>query len=139
MKLKGWKLIGSLVVASSVAMGLAGLAALHFDPLCGEEPGYEITSPSGRYVAASMVRNCGATTSYVTHVNLRTASSKFHPGFLDGTITEGEIATFDKYDGRVVFCWLSDEQLNIELPLPQGRRSGSTWTGINVTYGKNCP
>lgn len=64
---------------------------LHFDPLCGEDLVTEKASPDGRYVASLMSRNCGATTKYVAHINLRLAGSRFHANFFDGTIKEGEV------------------------------------------------
>jgi hypothetical protein len=62
------------------------MMVLHFDPLCGEEILQEQRSPDGRYVAVSMERNCGATTDYVQHINLRAADPKFSSDFFDGTI-----------------------------------------------------
>jgi hypothetical protein len=47
---------------------------------CGESNESEIASPSKAYVAMVFVRNCGATTGYVTHVNLRTATDIFRSG-----------------------------------------------------------
>ena len=61
---------------------------LHFNPLCGEELIAEKTSPDGLYVATLMSRNCGAATPYVSHLNLRSTKSKFHPAFLDGVIQQ---------------------------------------------------
>lgn len=39
--------------------------------LCGEELIETVASPDGKYVAAILIRNCGATTDYVSHLNLR--------------------------------------------------------------------
>src|SRR3954471_8303525 len=77
-----------------LAIGIAGF--LHFDSLCGEEIFRELPSPDGAYIATSLERNCGATTNYVEHVNLRTANRKFSANFFGSTITDGEVFTFDQ-------------------------------------------
>src|SRR5437867_710129 len=95
-----------LAAVGAIALLVMAVALFfHFDPLCGEELALEQISPDGRYIAAWMIRNCGATTSYVDHVNLRLVSSGFHADFMDGTITDGEIVTFAKGPSRVRFCW----------------------------------
>ncbi len=140
MRLSRWSFIGISLAGSLLAVLLVGITVLHFNPLCGEEPIYEETSPGGQYVAATMVRNCGATTSYVTHVNLRSSKSSFKSGFLDGTIKAGEVATVGNYDGKVLFCWLSPRQFNIEYPTPDSERlMKHAWQDVTITYGEKCP
>jgi Family of unknown function (DUF5412) len=73
-----------IILAIVVALvPLFWVMVLHFafDRMCGEELISEQTSPDNQYVAALMRRNCGATTRYVFHKNLRRATSKFHPHF----------------------------------------------------------
>ena len=94
---------------------IAVVGFLHFNPLCGEEMGMEKTSPDGVYVAQVMVRNCGATTRYVSHINLRSTTAKFRPGFLDGVITDGEVFTSTDYSGDR-FCWSKPHKLSIGYP-----------------------
>ena len=94
---------------------IAVVRFLHFNPLCGEDMGIEKTSPDGLYVAQLMTRDCGATTADVAHINLRTAKSTFHPGFLDGVINDGEVFTTSKYSGTR-FCWSKPHQLSIGYP-----------------------
>ena len=95
-----------------IVLLIAVIGFLHFNPLCGEETVLERTSPDGRYVAVLMTRNCGATTSYVAHINLRPATSKFRQGFLDGTVKDGEVFTSSKYSGDR-FCWSKPHKLSI--------------------------
>ncbi len=54
------------------AAGLLVLAALASacGDLCGDEELSSAVSPDGRYVARAFIRNCGATTAYVTRVDL---------------------------------------------------------------------
>jgi len=130
----------SFAVLCILASAIMMVTVLHFSPLCSEEMRDQEPSPDGRYVAASMVRNCGATTSYVTHFNLRTVESSFSPDFFDGVISDGEVATIGDYDGAVLFCWVSPRQINIEYPTPTSPlRTKHAWNEVTVTYGQKCP
>jgi len=140
MKSIRWRFVGLVLAACFLAIALPVLAMLHFDPLCGEELANEQMSPDRRYVAASFVRNCGATTDFVTHVNFRPVAAKFSPDFFGGTIDEGEIAGIDHQDGGVIFCCIDTGTLNIEFPLPQREEwAKHKWRDVSVTYAKACP
>ncbi|MGH8454337.1 MAG: DUF5412 family protein [Nevskiales bacterium] len=58
--------------------------------LCGEELISESVSPDGKYVAAVYIRNCGATTGYVTHVNVRRHDEEFSADS-SGVIRQGGV------------------------------------------------
>lgn len=133
--------VDSCSAVGAIALPVVAVALFfHFDPLCGEELSLEQASPDGRYVAAWMIRNCGATTSYVHNVNLRIGTSALHTDFMDGTITDGEIVTFDKDRGRIRFCWSGPRRLNIEYPDPEpGLRKLNSWRDVQITYGQICP
>ena len=73
----------SFVFLVLAAAGLTVIAVVHFHPICGEDLILEKASQDGRYVAVLMSRNCGATTPYVAHINLRLASSQFKPDSFD--------------------------------------------------------
>ena len=106
-----------VVVLACVVITLTIVGFFHFDPICGEEMGIEKTSPDGLYVAQVMVRNCGATTQYVGHINLRPATSKFHSDFWSGAIHQGEVFTSAEYSGRGDrFCWSKPHKLSIGYP-----------------------
>jgi hypothetical protein len=105
-----------------IGLGLAGFAFLvitiaivGFNPMCGEEMGTEKTSPDGLYVAQFMTRNCGATTRYVSHINLRPTRSKFHSDFWSGAISDGEIFTSSEVSD-VRFCWSKPHKLSMDYP-----------------------
>jgi hypothetical protein len=107
--------VGFIVIVFAFGVITAAVGFIHFDPMCGEELGVEKTSPDGLYVAQLMTRNCGATTAYVSHVNLRLAKSKFHRDFWSGAIYKGEVFTSSKYSGDR-FCWSSPHKLSIGYP-----------------------
>jgi hypothetical protein len=110
------------------------LVLLHYSPLCGEEVIMEKTSPDGRYVAALMRRNCGATTPYVAHINLRRATTQLQPNFFFGTIKGGEIWGSSKYSGDR-FCWSGPRRLEIGYPPEDSLSHHEAW--LDVTIGED--
>lgn len=129
-----------LITIGAVPAFLAAIALiLHVYPLCNEDVVFEQTSPDGRYVAATMIRNCGATTQYVSHINVREAREKFRRGFFDGTVKDGEIITVAT--ARVMrFCWLPPKRLNIAYLEPERRLAKRVeWRDLEITYGNECP
>ena len=119
-----------LPVLGLATLAIAGVLLLHFDRLCGEETVVEKKSPDGRFVAALMSRNCGATTGCVQHINLRLASSRFRSDFLGGTITEGEIWGSSKYSGER-FCWSGPTRLELGYPT-DGTWSVARWRDVTI-------
>lgn len=98
----------------------------------------ERQSPDGRYVAALMERNCGATTRYVEHINLRRADRKFSSGFFDGTIKDGEIFTLENRNGGgpLEFEWVS-KKLHVHHPADEGVFTKQTvWNDVVVEYAR---
>jgi hypothetical protein len=130
-----------IITIGAIAVLVAAVSlVLHFDPLCSEEIVSEQVSPDGRYVAVQMIRDCGATTPYVTHINLHLAGSSFRPGFFNGTITEGEVLTVASYSGEVPHCWPAARQLNIEYPdSERGPDNRNVWRDVRITHGFTCP
>lgn len=80
---------------------------------CSEDKLAEAASPRGRYVAVTFVRNCGATSTYFYHVNIRESSKQFSPE-LSGTVTEGEV--FGASNTKVDIMWENEETLIIDCP-----------------------
>jgi hypothetical protein len=87
-------LLLALILLAVMALGIAALRIGLSNPSslmlqgCGETTRRSIPSPGNQRVAALLERNCGATTDYVTHVNLRDARQKFLVA-QDGTIRDG--------------------------------------------------
>jgi hypothetical protein len=84
-----------------------------------------------------MERNCGATTRYVEHINLRPANRKFSSDFVNGTITDGEIFTLERRNnGSIRVYWSGDHELHIEYPVSErtfGRQT--SWNDVHIAYG----
>jgi hypothetical protein len=125
-----------IVIFAIVVMSIAIIGFLHFDPLCGEEIVQELRSPDGRYFAVSMERNCGATTGYVKHVNLRAANKKFSSNFLNGTITDGEVMVFEQRAGgnNPQFAWSSKKILKIDNACDDRTWKSDVWRDLTIDY-----
>ncbi len=101
---------------------------------CSEENIANITSPDGKYVAALFIRNCGATTPFVYHVNLRASSEKFTAN-LSGTIYDGEV--FDINNRKVNLVWKDAQTLFIECkdcPANEPIILENSWKDINIFF-----
>jgi hypothetical protein len=67
-----------LVLLALVAHRVITIASLAYMK-CDDRVIQSTPSASGEYVASSFVRNCGATSAFVTYVSLRHASQPFQP------------------------------------------------------------
>jgi len=139
------KWISRLAVAA-VAISLLSVAIV-LTPwsvgLCAEELVAESVSPQKETVAKAFIRNCGATTGFLTHVNLRSGWDYFNPTWV-GTIRQGQVFALScKKD--VTLAWLDDSTLEIgyvrcsELEEADEKRRQpwlmeSWWNGIRITY-----
>jgi hypothetical protein len=108
--------------------------------LCDEDLVSESTSPGNQTVAKVFIRNCGATTGYLTHVNLKSTWSYFNTAWV-GTISQGEVfGNGCERDVRLV--WIDESNLEItyvrcptiegEEHLPYSKHG--EWNGVTITY-----
>lgn len=85
--------------------------------LCGEETSAIVSSPDGTVDAALMVRNCGATTGYVTHVNLFAPKDGPPKPAFTGTVKEGQaLVLCDQVP--VEMTWDGPSRLTLRYPGP---------------------
>jgi hypothetical protein len=107
---------------------------------CGEETRAESWSPDGKHLAVALIRNCGATTGWVTHVNIRSAWGYFNTNW-PGTITQGQVFSGSCWD-TVKFVWKDNSNLEIQYEVCPRCASGddprfvkqNSWNAINLTY-----
>src|SRR5688572_3575620 len=99
--------VGSILFM--LAFGLTGCG-----PLCSEKKGAEVTSPSGKHLAVLLERNCGATTGFVSHLNIRSRSHSFSLNSA-GTITDGEVFTTNGQH-KIELSWKDDSHLDVVCP-----------------------
>jgi hypothetical protein len=113
---------GSHWKTALLALSLATLAGCG---LCGDEDKVDVVSPGGAYVASAFHRNCGATTPYVTHVQLR-LNRRWLSGRTSLFVERGWFA--------VGLKWESSERLVVTcadcpaLPRPQA------WDDVTVRF-----
>ena len=108
--------------------------------MCGEENIGEAYSPDGSYLARAYVRNCGATTGFLTHANLRSRWSWFHTDW-EGTVKDGQVFGNSCWSG-VNFVWTGDSELEIQYEKCAPDEKGSdpawikeeAWKGVHITY-----
>ena len=83
---------------------------------CGDELLFETSSPEGHYVIGVFEGNCGATTGYMTHVNIRDGAKSFERNDY-GLVNKGQLCV---YNGRAEFQvkWSSANILDIAVDQP---------------------
>jgi hypothetical protein len=79
--------------------------------LCSEENKGDEYSPNGKYLARIYERNCGATTGFHTHVNIRSKWDYFNTVWV-GTITQGQVFSM-ACRTEVKLVWKDDNNLEI--------------------------
>lgn len=103
--------------------------------VCSEKKLAEERSPEGNYVAAVYERNCGATTDYVYHVNVRSWWSWFSTDY-GGVTEDGQVFVTGK--GKVNVVWKDEKTLLVECrdcPVdyePKGWQR--SWKDVSILY-----
>jgi hypothetical protein len=91
---------------------------------CADEIVSESVSESGRYIAALVIRDCGATTDYASHIRLRTVRE---PIDLNGET----VAVFEgKIDSPI---WLGD-RLIVRFGGARRFKTYDRWSDVAITY-----
>jgi hypothetical protein len=107
--------------------------------LCAEENKGELYSPNSRYLARIYERNCGATTGYLTHVNLRSRWNYFNTVWA-GSITQGQVFSIG-CNTQVKLLWRNETSLEIQYQScarpDESHKVFSrteTWNDITISY-----
>jgi hypothetical protein len=91
----------------------------------------ERNSPDGRYIATVFERNCGATTDYVTAINIRPSDEPFDDGARHDVLSISGLPP-------VKVEWAAPRALVIQLPtlLGKERLYGQSlfWRDVKITY-----
>jgi hypothetical protein len=133
--MKTWRLVAVLTVVLAGVLWRTHVWLEALPPLaggCGEDLITSVPSPDQKYMAAVFIRNCGATTPYVTHVNLRASNRPFAVTQAE-TIVEGTV--FEK-KGRepVKLIWKDATHLLIQCPLTEVYEQHRTWKEVMLSY-----
>jgi len=138
MTLRKW------TVAVSFVLLMSSLAAFELIPwsvgICEEDTVAESRSPDGKYLARSYIRNCGATTGYLMHVNLRGSWDYFNPTWV-GTIKQGQIASKSCLN-ETSLIWKDSTHLEIQFdkcdyPVAPDRihlTKVERWNDVEISY-----
>lgn len=107
--------------------------------LCDEENRGEEYSPNGKYLARIYRRNCGATTGFLMHVNLRSKRDYFNTVWA-GRITQGQVFSI-KCNTEVKLIWKNDTDLEIQYGLCVSADEShkvlmkrESWNNITINY-----
>jgi hypothetical protein len=112
--------------------------------LCADVNKGEAYSANDKYLARIYERNCGATTGFLTHVNLRSKWDYFNTVWV-GTITQGQVFSIG-CDTEVKLRWKNDSNLEIQYR-PCARTDEShkvllrdeVWNNITINYVELSP
>jgi hypothetical protein len=109
-----------------------GARALDAMSSCDEANEVQVLSPDRRYIATVFVRNCGATTDYLTHVNLRKATDVFIADRY-GVIGAGEVVT-TKGVAVVAPKWIRNTELEVRLrgTSPLAINTATIWNDVAI-------
>jgi hypothetical protein len=91
----------------------ATLIALMGCAPCGEDVVATYVAPGGKHAITTYVRNCGATTFYVTHANLHLAQRSPLTSW-DGAVRDGEVVTV-KGNDPLEAIWLGPGELEFRV------------------------
>lgn len=106
--------------------------------VCSEKQIGEATSPDGRFIAVLFLRNCGATTPFMQHVNLREkkhSRGEFSPDSR-GAIEDGQV--FLTSAGALSIAWEDAKTLVVKCKnCPHNccdKAWVKSWNDIKVSY-----
>jgi hypothetical protein len=119
----------------SCILVILAFGLINCSPLCGEKSKVEVISPGEKYLAVVFERNCGATTGFVSHVNMRAHSDSFSVN-PTGTITGGQVFIIE---GRPVIelVWKDETHLEImcsECTAESTHKKEMSWNAVTISY-----
>jgi hypothetical protein len=107
--------------------------------ICDEDRISEAHSPDGKYLARAYIRDCGATTGFLTHVNLRSGWGWFNPDWV-GTVKNGQVFANSCWS-KVSFIWKDNSNLEIQYEQCAPDERGNPawlkeeyWKGVKIWY-----
>jgi len=118
----------SIQVRAGVLLGTA-FALTTCGNMCGDEKLQDAKTPDGRYISTVYIRDCGATTDYVTHVQIRDSSSSFNSEDWDGVVLTA------KYRNVFRLIWKDNNHLAVacmECKAENILRTTSHWRDITI-------
>lgn len=121
-----------------LAIAMLTIAACGTDT-CNEKKIAELKSPDGHYIAVLFLRNCGATTPFMQHINLSSASSEQFSENNIGAIEEGQV--FLTSTGALSMTWENQKKLVVKCDgCPANCCDKSwvkSWKEIEILYNRD--
>lgn len=102
--------------------------------MCSEKQIVQSESPNRKYIATFFERNCGATSGYVYHVNLKEKESWLIPS-IEGYNEDGQIFVGD--GRRVDLIWKDEKTLLIkcnDCAADSRIHLENTWKDVSISY-----
>jgi hypothetical protein len=125
-------LFSLLILIHSLISGCFVADLLFGDP-CGNILGKKLASPNKEYIASTVIRNCGATTSYVIFLFIKKSDN---PNVdIKNAQNISRVATIEG-GNRVDFAWSSDRVLTVKYGSLKLLRHLSKWNEIEIKYQK---
>ena len=128
----------ALLGFAGTLMGLSWLAYCWLPRLiditgpCAETLACSLRSPDGAYVASVFTRDCGATTAYVTHVNLRESDRSFGVDW-KGVIADGCVLVRNQ-EAPIVLLWRGPRHLIVRCSLDEVFERRTRWRDVSISY-----
>jgi hypothetical protein len=94
---------------------------------CSDELVSESTSASGRYLAALIVRDCGATTNFASHIRLRRSNEPYRDDVQPVAVFEGRIDP-PVWDG---------DRLIVRFEDAEPFRRETAWGDVTIIYERD--
>jgi len=121
-----WTYAGLAGVVAAVGIGYLMLVHLSLSPACELTRLESQPSPDGRFVSSAFLKDCGATTDYVTGVTLRPAGAAFVDENPDVVLILNGIVPVSQ-------TWVADEEIHLRLPSAAPVfRQVENWNGVKI-------
>jgi hypothetical protein len=110
---------------------LAASTTLTMGCECENVPAREQASPDGQYVATVVERNCGATSDYLTAINVRSQADPFEGDSADDVFMMWGLPPLE-------ISWSGARQLLVGVPTLRGKEKiyirEASWRDVTITY-----
>ena len=131
--LAGVLLMALLLLGGAFFIGKNYVRGIDLLSTCGESIEREAISPDKTHIAVVYLRNCGATTDYVTHLNLRKTNKIDKPNTY-GVILDGEVLSLLGHQ-RIEVAWKDNEILQVQVPSKSIlTHKNVDWNSIHIKF-----
>lgn len=109
----------AVIAVASLLVGRYFVSGMDLLSACTENVVSEVVAPNKGHVATVLIRNCGTTAGYVTHVNVRKMGSRLTPN-ANGVIDVGNVWNAEGQLALKIY-WKDDSVLEVTSRDESGR------------------